>query len=314
MISVPFTTKLNADELAKLKAMCKDAGLDFVSRADYHPSTENDLTHFLRKFRRQFEVICILCDNKEVARQAAKDRRVDLLSFPSLDFRKRFFDRAEAELASCSLAAVEVDIKPLLILEGPPRVRLLTSLRREVAIAREFHVPLVVSSGVGEERLMRMPRDLASLAYLFGLDEASALDAVSTTPAAIVVRNREKLSSRFVAPGISVVRGGHKLKRIKRRYLAVQLECETLPSEREFIDAVWTAVTKLYGEVGASTTGLALISFDVERKIAVVRVSLAALDLLRVSLASVTGIAGKGAAVHVLAVSGTLKALYASAP
>ena len=207
-ISIPFTSKLSEEELTKLKATCSEAGLDFVSRADFHPRSENDLTHFLRKFRRRFEVICITCDSKEVARQAAKDRRVDLLNFPSLDYHKRFFDRAEAELASCSLAALEVDVKPLLILEGPPRVRLLTSLRREVAIAREFHVPIVVSSGVAEERLMRLPRDLASLAFLFGLDEAQALDATSTSPAAIVARNREKLSSRFVAPGISVVKEG----------------------------------------------------------------------------------------------------------
>ena len=55
---------------------------------------------------------------------------------------------------------------------------------------------------------MRMPKDMASLAFLFGLDEASALDAVSTNPAAIVKRNREKLSSRFVAPGITIVKEG----------------------------------------------------------------------------------------------------------
>jgi hypothetical protein len=40
------------------------------------------------------------------------------------------------------------------------------------------------------------------------LDEASALDSVSTNPAAIVKRNREKLSSRFVAPGISIIKEG----------------------------------------------------------------------------------------------------------
>jgi RNase P/RNase MRP subunit p30 len=207
-ISIPFTSKHSEEEIAKLKSACSGLGLDFVSRADFNPRTENDLTHFLRSFRRKFEVICITCDSKEVARQAAKDRRVDLLNFQSLDYHKRFFDRAEAELASCSLAALEVDVKPLLILEGPPRVRLLTSLRREVAIAQEFHVPLVVSSGVSEGRLMRLPRDMASLAFLFGLDDAKALDAVSTNPAAIVDRNREKLSSRFVAPGISVVKEG----------------------------------------------------------------------------------------------------------
>jgi RNase P/RNase MRP subunit POP5 len=78
------------------------------------------------------------------------------------------------------------------------------------------------------------------------------------------------------------------------------------------MDAIWAAVTKLYGEVGASLTGLTLIDFDVERKVAVVRVSLAALGMVKASLATVTSIAGKEAAVHVLAVSGTLKALYAN--
>jgi RNase P/RNase MRP subunit p30 len=207
-ISVPFTAGLQETELATLKTTCSQVGLDFVLRADFKPRTQEDLMRFLRKFRRQFEIICIVCDTKEIARQAAKDRRVDLLNFSSLDYHKRFFDRAEAELACNSLAALEVDVKSLLVLEGPPRVRLLSSLRREVAIALEFHVPVVVSSGVSEASLMRMPRDLASLAYLFGLDEAHSLDSVSSNPAAIILRNREKLSSRFIAPGISVVKEG----------------------------------------------------------------------------------------------------------
>jgi ribonuclease P/MRP protein subunit POP5 len=102
------------------------------------------------------------------------------------------------------------------------------------------------------------------------------------------------------------------LKRVKRRYLALKLESEGIPSDREFMDAVWGSVTKLYGEVGASLTGLALINFDGKRKIFVVRTSLASLPMVRASLAAVTGVAGKVASMHVLAVSGTLKALYAN--
>jgi ribonuclease P/MRP protein subunit RPP1 len=207
-ISIPFISGVQEDQVAALKAMCAGVGIDFVLRADFKPRTQEDLMRFLRKFRRKLEVICIICDSKEIARQAAKDRRVDLLNFPSLDYHKRFFDRAEAELSCNSSAALEVDVKSLLVLEGPPRVRLLSSLRREVAIAREFHVPVVVSSGVGEEQLMRTPRDMASLAYLFGLNEEEALDAVSANPAGIVLRNRVKLSSKFIAPGISVVKEG----------------------------------------------------------------------------------------------------------
>ena len=102
------------------------------------------------------------------------------------------------------------------------------------------------------------------------------------------------------------------MKRVKRRYIALRLECDGLPSEREFIDAIWNAVTKLYGEVGASLTGLSLINFDGKRKIFVVRTSLASLSIVRASLATVTIVAGKASSLNVLFVSGTLKALYAN--
>jgi RNase P/RNase MRP subunit POP5 len=100
------------------------------------------------------------------------------------------------------------------------------------------------------------------------------------------------------------------LKRVKRRYLALQLDSDGLPSRKEFLDAVWGAVTKLYGEYGASQTSLALIDYDLEGKTAVLRTNLSTLDLVRASLASITSVAGSEAAVHVMAVSGTIKALH----
>jgi RNase P/RNase MRP subunit p30 len=207
-ISIPCNEVPSENELAVLRNYAQTCGLDFVSRVDYKPRTQEDLTHFLRRYRRQFEVICILLDNKEVARQAAKDHRVDILNFPSPDYRKRFFDYAEAELASHTEAALEIDLKPLLVMEGPPRTRILTTLRRETTIAKEFHIPIILSSGVGEQILMRKPLDLSSLGFLFGLQEETALSAVSTNASAIVERNRQKLSSKFVAPGITVLEEG----------------------------------------------------------------------------------------------------------
>ena len=93
------------------------------------------------------------------------------------------------------------------------------------------------------------------------------------------------------------------MKRIKRRYLALQLDSDGLPSRKQFMEAVWGAVTKLYGEHGASLTSLALIEYDLERKTAVLRTSLATLDL-------VNSVAGSEATVHVMAISGTIKALH----
>jgi len=100
------------------------------------------------------------------------------------------------------------------------------------------------------------------------------------------------------------------LKRQKRRYLMVQVEGESTPSEREFIDAVWAAIVKLYGDVGASSSGLSLISFDAVRSIGVLRVWLSAVPTVRSSVATLTSITGKGTSVHVLAISGTIKSLW----
>jgi RNase P/RNase MRP subunit POP5 len=99
------------------------------------------------------------------------------------------------------------------------------------------------------------------------------------------------------------------LKRIKRRYLALQVDADGAPAPKEFMEAVWGAVTKLYGEYGASLTGLTLIDYDAEKKTAVLRVALAAVGMVRASLASILSIANGETVVHVVAVSGTIKSL-----
>jgi RNase P/RNase MRP subunit p30 len=208
LIAMSLPSGLPEEKIQRLRNICKEAKVDFASRVDLKPRTSKELINSLRRLRRRFEIIAVMCESKHVARQAAKDRRVDLLNFPSTSFRKRFFDKAEAELASNSLASFEIDIKPLLTMEGPARIRLISSLRREAAIAKAFHIPIVISSGASNELLMRKPRELAALTSLFDLDGVSAMEAISTNPLAIIKRNRGKLSPDFVAPGIRVIRRG----------------------------------------------------------------------------------------------------------
>jgi len=207
-IPVPPSPSLAEKYVQQLRGVCQEKAIEFAARLNLKPKTPKELLQLLRKFRRKFEIIAVICDSKAVARQAAKDHRVDLLNFPFTDPHRRFFDRAEAELASNSQASLEIEIKPLLTLKGPVGIRFLSVLRKEAAIAKGFHVPIVVSSGATSELLLRKPFEMAALATLFDLDKPLALDAVSKNPLAIVKRNREKLSPRFVAPGIRLIRMG----------------------------------------------------------------------------------------------------------
>ncbi len=207
-IGVPITTEADQSEIQDLERICNENKLDLIKRGDLKPKNVRDLLSSLRSLRRKREVIAVYCNSKSIARQAARDHRVDLISFSSADPRRRFFDSAEAELASKTSSALEIDMAPLIMLDGFPRARLISRIRREVTIAKKLNVPIVMSSGTADKYLLRKPQDYVALAYLFDLDHQTALKALSEAPLKIVERNREKLSPNYVAPGVYIVRRG----------------------------------------------------------------------------------------------------------
>ena len=99
------------------------------------------------------------------------------------------------------------------------------------------------------------------------------------------------------------------MKRIKRRYILLNLDTDHIIEEREFIDTIWASLYKIYGEYGASQANLAPINFNGAAKQAILRVNLAIVDQTRTAIATITSISGKPATVHVVAVSGTIKSL-----
>ncbi len=97
---------------------------------------------------------------------------------------------------------------------------------------------------------------------------------------------------------------------MRRRYLALRAESDQSFDERGLMDAVWDAVYQLFGEFGASQTGLSLVKWDKgEDGVVVVRCSHRALSMVRAAVAAITEISGKRAVIRVVAVSGTLKGL-----
>lgn len=205
-IAISFNQNMK-EEIKQARAICSDLGIDLVTRADLEPRTGGELLRALKGLRHRFEVIAVKCLTISVARQAAKDRRVDILNFPTdPEQRERIrFDRQEATLASGSLSALEINAST--ILERGPfnKARLITTMRKEVAEARRMGVPLILSSGAENLYGLRSPRDLASLLILMNVDWESALDAVSEEPLKIVERNREKLKANYVSPGVRLV-------------------------------------------------------------------------------------------------------------
>lgn len=210
-IAISFNQNMR-DEIKQARAICSDLGIDLATRVDLEPNTAGELLRALKELRYKSEIIAVKCLSKPVARQAAKDRRVDLLNFPTeATQRERIhFDHQEAVLASGSLSALEINASTILGGEPSRRARLLATMRKEIAEARRMGVPFILSSGAEDLYGLRSPRDLASLLALMDLDWELALDAVSEEPLKIVERNRQKLKAGYISPGVRVVEEGTK--------------------------------------------------------------------------------------------------------
>ena len=184
-------------------------GIDLASRVDLRPRNTNELSKALRRVRRKFEIVAVHCDNKAVSRQAAKDHRVDILTFPPLKTgRSRVgLDPQGASLAAKSNCAYEVSLSDLLDSGAGERARVLVNLKRDIWNAEREGVPVLATSGAATPLRMREPRAIASITRLLDLPEDKGLDAVSLIPTKILERNRAKLEPGFVSPGVREVRG-----------------------------------------------------------------------------------------------------------
>jgi RNase P/RNase MRP subunit POP5 len=99
------------------------------------------------------------------------------------------------------------------------------------------------------------------------------------------------------------------INRRRPRYIALKIESEGIFDRRTFLNKVWDSLTRLYGEYGASKAGLVLVNYTPKKGFAILRCNHKALLMVRAATAAITSIDEEHVAVHVLAVSGTLKAL-----
>ena len=207
-----FSLPLNEPDQSfeKAKRICSSLGLDASSRVDLAPESEAELRRLLNKVRRRFEIVAVCCKNASVARAACRDRRVDIVYFPRSE--KPLFRGVEAAFAAEGETAYEVRVGELAKLEGEELLGELWRVSIELGFACREDVPVLPTSFAFDEFGLRAPRDLiAFCTTVLGVDSRTAKYGISRYARDLVSKNRLKLSSRFVADGIWVVRSscGH---------------------------------------------------------------------------------------------------------
>jgi ribonuclease P/MRP protein subunit POP5 len=95
--------------------------------------------------------------------------------------------------------------------------------------------------------------------------------------------------------------------RERNRYLVFELACSGAPAAKDVSQAIYSAATRLLGEVGASKISLKFVEYDETKKHGIIKVNHKSTSEARAALAVLTEAGGAKAAARTVGVSGTLK-------
>jgi len=201
-IALSVTNPKFLHDLDRISKRLDSGEVNVVTRLTIVESDPERVKALLRKYRGHVDVIGVKCLSNAVARLAARDGRVDLVSFNLV--KEPTFDEVEANLIKeQGNAFLELPIWELF--EQIGKEHMLSGLVLEwIQLAREYEVPIVTTSSSRSLYDVRAPRELASLAMFFGLSSEEALDSISKNPLSIVERSRVKRSPSFVMPGVLI--------------------------------------------------------------------------------------------------------------
>lgn len=154
----------------------------------------------IKNYRHRVDVLLVHGGNPKINRAAVENPDVDVLAHPS-----HYLNHILAKSAAENEVAIEFNLDALIYTRGVSRVRALSAFQRNLKLARKFGVSMVLTSGARSQYDLRAPREMISLAGLFGMSEDEAVGALSKTPWSMVIRNKKKKQPGYVMEGVEIL-------------------------------------------------------------------------------------------------------------
>jgi ribonuclease P/MRP protein subunit RPP1 len=169
---------------------------DLVNVIMLKASKPDDLSDMIKKSRKKAEILMVHGGDFDINRTACEDPMVDVLCHPEFNRKDSGLDHICVKAATDNDVAIEVNFREISESFGMHRVRILSSIRKNIELCKKFNTPLIVSSSAVNKWGLRSGRELASIANVMGIDLSTAIDTASIIPENMVLRNREKLQNR----------------------------------------------------------------------------------------------------------------------
>lgn len=183
----------------------KISTLNLYYRINLRPNSLNDLKKRIQQYNYFSDIISVESMDKNIQIQAAKDSRVDIISFSDQNVIKTI-SPGIISLTKQNNSFIEFSLAPIMARNQATQSRYLRSLYRAVQLAIQLKVNYIISGNFDDLFKLRHPRALMSVCHtLLGIPLLSAKKAFSKNVLNLINRVQARQDKNIVESGVKIL-------------------------------------------------------------------------------------------------------------
>ena len=168
----------------------------------------NEFKKALKQLNKFPYILSIETSNKEIQLQAARDSRIDLISFSDPTIL-RTLSEGVISLAKQNNSFLEFSLAPIMIDNKAQQSKNFRNLYRSIQMMRKARMNYVISGNFENLYDLRNPRNLMSICYsLLGLPLFEAKKAFFEIPKMLIERSYNRQNKDIIESGVKLIKGG----------------------------------------------------------------------------------------------------------
>ncbi|MBI2005213.1 MAG: PHP domain-containing protein [Candidatus Aenigmarchaeota archaeon] len=160
--------------------------------------------HKLIERRKIFDILLVQGGDLKMNRLACETPEVDILTHPENNRNDSGLNHILVKFAAENNVAIEVNFREILLASKRTRNMIMKNISQNVKLAKKFHAPIILCSGVISHFELKDPQVMISMASQLGFDFSNVKDSISKIPENIIKQSKERKSDKWVMPGVTI--------------------------------------------------------------------------------------------------------------
>ncbi|MFX1390404.1 MAG: RNase P subunit p30 family protein [Promethearchaeota archaeon] len=194
----------------KYKIEGQNPEFNLFYRINLKVNNPEDFKKLIKKFNKFHDILSIESLSKEVQLQAARDSRVDIISFSNQDIIKTLTPGV-VSLSKQNNSFIEFSLAPIMVNNKAIQSKNFRNLYKFVQLAFKFNSNCIISGNFDEIYDLRHPRALISICHsLLGISLVDAKKIFTINPLSLLERVKKRSNTNF-DPDVKLIKGDELL-------------------------------------------------------------------------------------------------------